>query len=100
VAISIEAEQALALHQILDGQGVRVDHVDVDAVVAAHTLDEVVGLRVQSTRVEAEHGELEAGAGRHVDQHHVLGAAEGDGATLGVARERELDPARRILVSG
>src|SRR5690606_18339770 len=94
VTVLVEAEEALSSHERLERGRVGREHADLDAVVSAHAIDELVGLRVQAPRIQAEHREAQAGRGGHVDEHHVLGAAEGEGARLPEALEA---PAQDLL---
>lgn len=78
VAVPVEAEQALFLHQGFEQARVGGKHVDGDAVVFADLVDETIGFRVQTTGVEAEHLHVAVELPGHVYQDDVLGAAEGD----------------------
>src|SRR5438552_2156601 len=82
VAVLVEAEGPLASHQILDLDEVGERHVDHDAVVLAHRLEEAVSLGVQPPGVEAEDAEPLSALDGEIDEHDVLGTAERDRAAL------------------
>ena len=84
--VAAEGEQSLLAHQRLERRGLRADDLDGDPVVFADALDERQRLAVEPPGVEREDAERAdaGGALRHVDQHDILRAAEGD------AQPREL----------
>jgi hypothetical protein len=82
--VLVEAEQALFAHQCLYGLRVREHEFDREAVVLAHPLDEAQRLRMQASRVQAEDAHRVREVGEHVDEHHVLRAAEGQGERVEV----------------
>ena len=78
VPVRIEGEQTFRAHECLHGVRLRKERVDRDAVMRADLLDELIGLRMQPSRVEREHLEGQPRLDRHVDEHDVFCAAEGD----------------------
>jgi len=78
VTIPVKAEQALFAHQGLHRLGLRIHDLDGDAVVLADAVHKAVGLGVEAPGIEGKHLDVLADPIRHVDQHHVLGTAEGD----------------------
>jgi hypothetical protein len=75
VAVLVEGEEALGPHQSLHLAGVREHVLDAGAVVLLHLIEELVRLRVEASRVQAEHAERAPRQLRVLDQRHVLGAA-------------------------
>ena len=78
MAVVEKARQPLGVDQRLDFSGVREGEFELEPVVFADLVEVTVGLRVQAAGVEREGAERDAEPRRHVDQHHVLGAAERD----------------------
>ena len=79
MAVFVETEQALLAHQGLNFPGIRKQHFNLNAVMLAHFLDELVGFRVQPAGVQGEHLQVVRQLVGHFDQHHIFRTTEGNG---------------------
>eukprot|EP00982_Pelagococcus_subviridis_P001204 9670-Pelagococcus_subviridis.AAC.3 len=88
VAVLVEGEHALLVHELHDRVLVRERELDLDPEVLLHVVEELVRLRVQPTRVQGEDAEGSARERRVLDQRDVLRAAERDGERVAENLER------------
>jgi len=82
MAVLVETEQTFFPDEFFERGTVRRKHVDRDVVMTAHLFDEPVGLGVQPAGIEGEYPDARIDLHRHIDQDHVLGAAEGNGNVI------------------
>ncbi len=80
MAIAVKGGQTLLVHHGLEETIVRKQHLDGDTKVLAHLIDEAIGLREKPPCIQGKDTKRLACGLRHVDQHHILGPAEGDGS--------------------
>ncbi len=97
MAILIETEQPLAVHQVLDRARIREQELEVEAVLLADPLHETVGLGVQAAGVQREDTEWLLQAVGHGDQGHILSAAEGNRDAVKLLQGGLDDLARRCI---
>ena len=82
MTVFIEAEEAFFSHQCLHGGRVGHENIQFDPIMLLYFVDKGIGFRVQAPGIKTEDMHMFGDFGGHVDEHHVLSAAERNGNVL------------------